>query len=1006
MKKLDSSKFVVLGEGLAAGMTNFSLIEADQADSFAAQMARQMKTNFVQPLIQGPGIGDAPGFPKLPVRLPVDHQTTVLAKFPPTEPFSNLSIPCLKLSDATTRRPVAPLIQDDALQSAVNLILGVDGLMKGETGALPTQLEYALKTKPSLAIVELGFVEALEAAVAAKPALLPDAGAFRANYLQVIKALRGANSEVIAMTIPDPIDTAHFSPADSAGRVLHVPAPMVAAAYQLQAEDRISVNGLTEMGYQLFSKKLGALPQGSILKGSVAAEISARVDALNREIAAVAKEQGAQVYDLHGLFRTVRKSGVKVGERTLNADFLGGFYSLNGYYPGKTGQALIANGLIKLLNENYGAGMVVIDAAKVMEGDPVAMYKQAEGPDFSQADLMSPPNPPAGPPAGKSFPPTKPVPGSTVAGKLPLTLPQGLEQVIPLNKESSYYGDALRAVHTSNPEEAFYGLSGNLLFGGLAMLDSHLSGTIRIKFSPPADGVSHFEVTHGEGLVGDDERLSAPQFFKLPAVQHRLLDPQDVLSSGDLHLATGEVTNLQYRLYFLNSAIFSLSQVNPTLPKEPINFPGQYGSTWAKFEQRSDGLLDFSMYGTTFIPLSVLGVPARFPLPFISPTFSFASIPCDGTALHPHIHLSTKPPEGLEPGVQVPEFPTNTIQMFTASSHSNHFGDDFSLNAPQLGSPATGRSHLMGRFQVQFGERFGDSIPIFVSSLPPSGLLMTLPQSPFAQAFKKRIPDSLVGPDEFLRFRNQTYLMDKISWLDDPLDLAVGVVNVKTGKVLGHFLRRGMITTSWLLAMVRLEPRTPRATFTFRGPASFVKGVHGQSVFRYRGDLHIPFPEGFYFPASDLETKITIGKNSALDPFLSFQGIQVPGAPKARKSGGSRQSTASNGDEFTYRFDVPGESGKPLFEYTNITRGGTFRLQSLSSVSFLNSKTSTSAAGEYDTISFTGFGTWSEDPTNGQHTAAVQICDAPHVPYVSIVIDGGPTSNVNIRPANRDTTKP
>ena len=48
MTKLDCTKFVVLGEGLAAGMANFSLIEADQIDSFPAQMATQMKVAFLQ----------------------------------------------------------------------------------------------------------------------------------------------------------------------------------------------------------------------------------------------------------------------------------------------------------------------------------------------------------------------------------------------------------------------------------------------------------------------------------------------------------------------------------------------------------------------------------------------------------------------------------------------------------------------------------------------------------------------------------------------------------------------------------------------------------------------------------------------------------------------------------------------------------------------------------------------------------------------------------------------
>lgn len=1006
MKKLNRSRFVVLGEGLAAGMTNFSLVEADQLDSFPAQIARQMGIGFVQPLIQAPGIGDAPGFPRLPVRLPVDHQTTVVKGLASLEPNANLSIPGMTLAEALNRRPAAPVVRKtDAFQTAVNLVLGMEGFLGRTDSPSPTQLEYALKLQPTLVLIELGFVEALEAAVAGDASLLPDPGAFRAQYSRLVQAFRAVNCEVVVMTVPDPLDTAYFSPIDAAARVLKVPVPIVAGAYGVNGDDRISVDALTEMGYQVICKRVQPLPERSFLRGVAGEKISKGVEGLNSAIESVARENGAVIYDLRALLQTVRKSGLKIGTRNLTADFLGGFYSLDGYFPGKTGQAVIANGILELLNRTYGATFDLLKVEEVVERDPVASYQVAEGPDFTPADLAAPaggaPAPPvlaAAAPAAKGTRSQRP--------KLPLTLPPGLEQTLTLNPESSYYGDALRAVHTTDPAEIGYGLSGNLLFGGLALLDSHLTGSVRIRFSPPVNDVSHFEITHGDGLNGTDGRLSAPQFYKLPGLMNKLLDPQDVLSSGDLNLATGAVTNLTYRLFFMNSAIFALAQVNPRLPKEPINFPGQYGSAWARFEPRDDGLLDFEFYGTTFIPMSVLGAPARFPLPFVSPTMNFASVPCDGTALHPHIHLSTLPPEPADEGVDVPDLPSNTIQVFTGSPYNNYFGDDFSLNAPELGSRATGRSHLMGRYQIQFGERSGNSLSFSITSMQPGGLLTTLPQSPFAQAFGKRIPDGLVGYDEYLRFRQQTYLMDKISWLDDPLDIAVGAIDLRTGKVIGHLLRRGMITTSWLLAMVRLEPRTPTATFTFRGPASFSKTASGETMFRYYGDLNIPFPQGFYFPASNLTDKITIGPNSALDPFLRFQGMHEPAAPRLRKQGGSAQVTASSGSDFSYRYDVSSDGAPASFEFTDITKGGTFRLGSLTWVDFLNSRTSTAAAGDYDTIVFSGFGTWSEDRTNEPHVVTVHISTSPTHPYVGILVDGGATANLNTRPLDRDTTLP
>ena len=69
-KKFDATNFIVLGEGLAAGMADYSLKDIYQLKCFPARMATQMNTSFPQALFQGSGIGNAPGFPEMPVRVP------------------------------------------------------------------------------------------------------------------------------------------------------------------------------------------------------------------------------------------------------------------------------------------------------------------------------------------------------------------------------------------------------------------------------------------------------------------------------------------------------------------------------------------------------------------------------------------------------------------------------------------------------------------------------------------------------------------------------------------------------------------------------------------------------------------------------------------------------------------------------------------------------------------------------------------------------------------------
>src|SRR5215471_7537465 len=385
---LNTSTFIVLGEGLAAGMGDFSLYGATQRASFPAQMAQQMGADFTLPLIEDPGIGDLVGFPKLPVLTAVPMKWTVLDQLQ-QRPVSNLSVPGLRLHDACNLRVSQPLLhRNDAKRTAINLILGVLSIARGEDGPLCTQLECALRLKPTFSVVELGYYDALEAAVIGDPGMLPNTESFCSDYEKILISLKGSGSEVLALTIPDPIETAHFSTLEVAARILKVEPELIADLYQLRTDDLITLRGLNEIGYQLFGKEVSPLPGDALISGETAGRITSRVRELNDQITHLAKQRNALVYDLNAFFKRVRSDGIGIGTRRVTAEFLGGFYSLNGYYPGHTGHALIANELLHLLDSAYGADFGEMDAFEIMRLDPVANYRQAAGGNWSTRDLL------------------------------------------------------------------------------------------------------------------------------------------------------------------------------------------------------------------------------------------------------------------------------------------------------------------------------------------------------------------------------------------------------------------------------------------------------------------------------------------------------------------------------------------------------------------------------------------------------------------------------------------
>jgi phospholipase/lecithinase/hemolysin len=126
------------------------------------------------------------------------------------------------------------------------------------------------------------------------------------------------------------------------------------------------------------------LPAGSVTSAATAAEISSRVRALNAEITTVSKNAGAVLYDLNALFARLRTSGLSVGSYSLTANYLGGLYSLSGYYPGTTVHALIANEILTLLNQTYKTSFPLADLTSVAPKDPAVRFRPYAVPAVAQ----------------------------------------------------------------------------------------------------------------------------------------------------------------------------------------------------------------------------------------------------------------------------------------------------------------------------------------------------------------------------------------------------------------------------------------------------------------------------------------------------------------------------------------------------------------------------------------------------------------------------------------------
>ena len=160
------------------------------------------------------------------------------------------------------------------------------------------------------------------------------------------------------------------------------------------------------------------------------------------------------------------------------------------------------------------------------------------------------------------------------------------------------------------------------------------------------------------------------------------------------------------------------------------------------------------------------------------------------------------------------------------------------------------------------------------------------------------------------------------------------------------------------------------------------------------------------FPNPNLATGFVVGSDSALDPFLWVHAIQDTEVKKAFKQGAQHNVIASTGERFSYSYKIPSDPcvRNASFEYENHTQQGKFCMHSLAWVGFSHSDSR--ASGDYDTVTFTGFGVWSKGGSDTVQQVVAQFCTSAQRPYIGIQIDLGNVSNVNTKPPNINDARP
>ncbi len=381
MAQVDLSNYVALGDSIAAGMASNSLMDFYQERSYPAVLAAQAGSQgFELPLVSEPGLPPilelvhlVPAPVILPVGLiPGDPVNAVLPR-----PYNNLGIPGATLFDMIfTAGDINNLLAGNTDNVMHDLILR-DGIH--------TALEQAIGLQPTFITVGIGNSDSFTAIVTGTPidgVTMTPVDQFAFLYNNAIGALvTNTSADIVLMNIPSstliPFVTTVPPFVDIPGLGL---TPLMGTHGPLTVDSRVTLGAgpLIAMGYGLpggppLPEDLDFLTgePGYVLRPEEIAAIDDRIDAYNAIIADVAATYGLPMFDHNEFFDGIVAGEASFGGITITADFLlGGDFSYDGVHAQHIGYALLADGLIRFINAEYGSNIPGVNIAEVLfEGD-------------------------------------------------------------------------------------------------------------------------------------------------------------------------------------------------------------------------------------------------------------------------------------------------------------------------------------------------------------------------------------------------------------------------------------------------------------------------------------------------------------------------------------------------------------------------------------------------------------------------------------------------------------
>jgi len=406
----DFTRYVAIGNSLTAGYADGSLYRSGQLNSFPSMLAEKFKLvgggDFKQPLLPGdagwPSLKRVLGYstscdgttslsPQL-YSSALDTAGSSVNIYATEGPFNNLGVPGVRCIDYTIPGYAFIAQQVGGVGYAARMY---------PNPSVDRPIEVAVNANATFFTIWLGSNDVLGYATdggegngsgGSSPSDISPLTAFETSYNAIVKAMIANGAKGVLINIPDVTSIPYFTTIPVNGLVLtrQGQADSLTTIYAALGikfavgenhfiiQDPAAPGGLRQIKngeYILITTPQDSLkcagwgsvkpiPKAYVLDAAEVANIETATTAFNNIIKNAAAENGLALMDANAYLKTLQ-SGITFNGLSFSTAFVtGGAFSLDGIHLTPRGYALVANEIIRVINNFYKANIPLVDVTQ------------------------------------------------------------------------------------------------------------------------------------------------------------------------------------------------------------------------------------------------------------------------------------------------------------------------------------------------------------------------------------------------------------------------------------------------------------------------------------------------------------------------------------------------------------------------------------------------------------------------------------------------------------------